>query len=327
MTNDKLELLVQQSYSKSKSEEIFFKELNDILQNASFSPIQSAIPVDDLPLIYIIGAPRSGTTLLYQLIARHLSVGYINNLIARFWQRPSVGIRLSRANFLDQQRHEILLESAYGRSPDIVGPHEFSYFWQDWLDYFDEETGTYQARPDEMIDKQGLKNVLENEILAVFETATVFKYQRAGFYARLLTHLHPKSLFIYIKREEEATVRSILASRKRIHGTYEQWWSLKPSRFPFENLGKDPVKDVVMQVQNIHSDFEKQLSHQDVNVLHIHYEELCEAPHQTLSTISGAVNDMGCNLDLMGDIPDLQVSKTIQNLPENLEQVLKELLQ
>ena len=34
--------------------------------------------------IFIIGAPRSGSTLLYQLLVKHTRVGYISNLMSLF---------------------------------------------------------------------------------------------------------------------------------------------------------------------------------------------------------------------------------------------------
>jgi hypothetical protein len=42
-----------------------------------------------------VGVPRSGTTLLYQLIARFLRVGFITNRMARYWMTPIAGAMLS----------------------------------------------------------------------------------------------------------------------------------------------------------------------------------------------------------------------------------------
>ena len=40
------------------------------------------------PIIFIVGVPRSGTTLLSQLLIEHLDIGYINNHIAKYWMAP-----------------------------------------------------------------------------------------------------------------------------------------------------------------------------------------------------------------------------------------------
>ena len=82
------------SFQKDRESEQFLQKLNDIL-----APSQEA-EYEDLPekypTLHIIGAPRSGTTLLYQLLTSHLQVGFINNLIASFWKAPVYGIRLSQ---------------------------------------------------------------------------------------------------------------------------------------------------------------------------------------------------------------------------------------
>ena len=36
--------------------------------------------LDLFPPIFIIGSPRSGTTVLYQLLCKHLKIGYINTV-------------------------------------------------------------------------------------------------------------------------------------------------------------------------------------------------------------------------------------------------------
>ena len=41
-----------------------------------------------VPLLFIVGVPRSGTTLLYQLMCTHLDVGYVSNAMARWWMAP-----------------------------------------------------------------------------------------------------------------------------------------------------------------------------------------------------------------------------------------------
>jgi hypothetical protein len=46
--------------------------------------------------VFVLGVPRSGTTLTSQLLAYCLDAGYVNNAAARFWLAPVHGIRLAR---------------------------------------------------------------------------------------------------------------------------------------------------------------------------------------------------------------------------------------
>ena len=119
-------------YSANPDDEAWLAALNEHLAEARLPSVVRGEP-SQLPLIYIVGAPRSGTTLLSQVVSRFLDVGYINNLIARFWRRPSVGIHLSRLVLGGGGREQIAFESEHGTTPGAAGPHEFGYFWRHWL--------------------------------------------------------------------------------------------------------------------------------------------------------------------------------------------------
>ena len=120
-------------FAKNAAEETFFFTLNTILHNAELPSPETVCDVARLPLVYIVGVPRSGTTLLSQMLCGYLPVGYINNLIARFWLKPSVGIRLSKTVLGEEARRHITLRSTHGTTEGASSPHEFGYFWRHWL--------------------------------------------------------------------------------------------------------------------------------------------------------------------------------------------------
>ena len=81
-------------FRKDAGEEFFLDDLN---QRLAAAHDQELVERPELfPTLHVVGPPRSGTTLLMQLLAAHLEVGYINNLIAAFWRAPLYGIRLSK---------------------------------------------------------------------------------------------------------------------------------------------------------------------------------------------------------------------------------------
>ncbi|MFW5879616.1 MAG: sulfotransferase, partial [bacterium] len=49
-----------------------------------------------LPVIFIVGLPRSGTTPLAQMMVQRFRLGYVTNLIAKFWNSPELGIALTK---------------------------------------------------------------------------------------------------------------------------------------------------------------------------------------------------------------------------------------
>ena len=77
------------------------QRFEDVLtsMNEQLSVSQDEILLDlqeKFATIHILGAPRSGTTLVSQLIPSELPIGYINNLIAAFWKAPIYGVELSK---------------------------------------------------------------------------------------------------------------------------------------------------------------------------------------------------------------------------------------
>lgn len=244
----------------------------------------------ELPLAYIVGVPRSGTTLLHQLVARHLDIAYIDNVVARFWLRPSVGIAVSNAVHPQEQR-ELELVSRHGVTDGAAGPHEFGYFWRHWLRLDTVPTHHLDAAAQGEIDAAGLRHALRSELLAHVGNPLVFKNVICGFHASLLTRVHARSVFVHVTRDLRACVRSILASRAERYGTYETWWSLKPSTYPF--LGMSPVEQVVRQAIDSLREFEAELSSPGVQALEVSYDELCAAPADQLERIRAAIGNLG----------------------------------
>src|SRR5438105_462788 len=105
-------------FAKNALDECFLQALNGVVSKAVFPGSPNVRNSTELPIIYLVGLPRSGTTLLSQLVSRQLEVGYINNLVARFWLRPSVGVRLSNALLGGHRRDAIELASTFGVTSD-----------------------------------------------------------------------------------------------------------------------------------------------------------------------------------------------------------------
>lgn len=310
-------------YSKNDGDEAFFAALNRTLADAAL-PLQvnSNVDIGALPIIYIVGAPRSGTTLLSQLLSRYLPVGYIDNLIARFWQRPSVGIRLSRSLLGNAGREAIAFDSKHGVTQGVEGPHEFGYFWRQWLALDGAETHKLSNREAEAIDGVGLKRALENEILKEFGAPVVFKNVICGFQAEILSRVHPASLFVWIRREPEDVVRSILKCRMERYGRYDAWWSLKPSTYPLLVKIESPVRQVLGQVMDCMREFEQELSKPGVRSLTVEYSDLVNRPDVVLAEVCEAVKSLGFEMSpLRKELPVFREPRKVR-LPDNLEEEL-----
>lgn len=300
--------------AKNVGDEQFLELLNKYLARPEF-PAEVGGNGESIPAIYIVGAPRSGTTLFSQVVSRYLPVGYINNLIARFWLRPSVGIRLSSILLGGESRKEIDFSSKHGVTEGLAGPHEFGYFWAHGLCL--NEAKTHHLSPTEisLVDKVALKESLENEVLAGFGRPVVFKNVICGFQASLLVELHQKSLFIHISRDIRSTCASILKSRFERYGDYSTWWSLKPSTF--ETLPRDPIQQVVQQVIDCRKELKRQIANSGAPAIDITYEDFCRDPNSVLKAISEKLEQMGSSISVLEVCPPF-VPGGCSRLPDDL---------
>jgi hypothetical protein len=304
-------------------DEQLFAALNHVLAAAELPP--PSMPADAaevLPVIYVIGAPRSGTTLLSQLLSRYLEVGYIDNLIARFWMRPSAGIRLSETVLGRDRRQRIAFTSRHGVTQDAAGPHEFGYFWRRWLNL--DHALTHHLGADDLtrLDLAGLRRELRVEILASFGRPTVFKNVICGFQAEWLTRVHPRSLFVHVKRSVGPTARSILKSRMERYGSYDAWWSLKPSTFDDLQQISDPAAQVVGQITACRREFEHELSRSGVTALTVDYDEMCRNPGSVLRNVCELARQMGHAIEALEPDPPGFSPSPGPALPPDLEQRL-----
>lgn len=317
------------AHRKDERIERLLAAANTALEHAPLGPpagaAATAAGVDpaQLPLVYVVGVPRSGTTLLHQLLARHLYVSYVDNIVARFWLRPSVGIAVSRAVAGDAgDAGTIELRSRHGVTTGAAGPHEFAYFWRRWLPFDESPNHHLDAALRARVDRAGLRRQLHDEVLASAGRPFVLKNVVCGFHAQLLSEVHPRSLFVHTTRDLSATVRSILQSRLERYGSYETWWSLEPSTFPFP-AGLSPVEQVVRQARDCRSDFDQALSAPGVTSLELPYEELCRDPRAALDRIRDAVRELGWSLPaIAGELEPLQASPG-PRLPPALESELE----
>ena len=233
------------------------------------------------PVVFIVGVPRSGTTLLYQLIARFLRVGYITNRMARYWMTPIAGAMLSGR----VDRSQIELESSYGAGATNMSPHEYSWFWQFY---------GYMSDHDDL-DEQALGKMDWRSITA--SLSGLAEYSQAplvlkslnsvNYQIRWLHRQMPQAKFIWIERDEVATARSILSVREARYGDSSIWWSVRPSDFR-EWTERSPEEQVAHQMDDIRGSIEDAFSSLDASsTFRTSYESLVSSPAQVLSKLAG----------------------------------------
>lgn len=259
--------------------------------NAALAPTALADERDldeTYPTLHVIGVPRSGTTLLYQVAAAGLELGYVNNLTAAFWLAPSYGLRLSRRLGLD--RPGAGFASAYGRTDGPGEPHEFGYFWNHHLRYPD-----LCERPpghEQEIDWDALRRAIVN--MAHWQGGPMaFKPMLLVWHLEAMLERMPGTCYVWIRREPRETALSLLGMRRSLFGSLETWASLRPGG-PDWLAGEPPWRQVAAQVVALERAIAAAAARMGAaHVLEVRYEELCAAPGDTLERIRALLGSKG----------------------------------
>lgn len=275
------------SYVKDPQAEDFFSGMNRVLQQHE-RDMYTDRPIR-YPFVFVFGLPRSGTTLITQLISGTLDTGFINNLMARFWLAPLHGIRLSRALLGDQRAASF--QSDYARTRELADIHEFGYFWRYWLKK-ESFRGVTRARElENEIDWPGLRRVLaamQNE----FDRPMIFKNIFGSYHLARLNQLLEKVIFIYIKRDILDSAVSILDARRKYYDDLNTWWSYMPVEYELIK-DRDYWQQIAGQVFFLSRYYDNQISQNKLNnVLTIHYRDMCANP----ALVPDALNEMSESL-------------------------------
>jgi hypothetical protein len=156
--------------------------------------------------LFIVGAPRSGSTLLYQTITNSLDVLYPDNLTSLFGRRLYTGLAWSRRLF--GPRAHNCFRSTRGRTwrCGLHAPNELEHVFT-------------RAFPDGYA--RGAVTAELHDIAAetrraqsVFGRAVVFKALRVGQHLAAAVAALAESRFLFIRRDPIQTVQSILLARQ-----------------------------------------------------------------------------------------------------------------
>ncbi len=280
------------------------RAIADALQrmNAALAPVERYTPSGrPRPNLFVFGLPRSGTTLLYQLVAYCLDLGYISNLAARFWLAPLTGVALAKAVLGD--RRDGSFRSDYGRSLDPAGPHEFSYFWQKRLGVDGLEDVLAFGERGDRVDWPGLAAVI-GSLQDFFGTGLVHKTNFVANFAPGFVANMPMPLLVYIDRAPEAVAMSILHARRAYYGDIASWWATVPPSFP--DIKAAPfAMQIARQVADLRDTYAGVMAALDPGlVLHLSYEALCNDPEGAIETIRDRIDQRyGVKIEIVNPIP------------------------
>lgn len=234
--------------------------------------------------ILITGAPRSGSTWLYQLMASKLDCAYVSNLMARFYSSPFVGAWLQSELITKEIKELSSFESEHGLTRRVYEPHEFGYFWSQHL--------PFHSNNHQEVDAIILKASLESleyklaTISGIFRKPVIYKCMIAPFVLRAI--LENTSVFVvHIRRNILDVIRSVIEVRKERLGDCNKWWSIRPACWQ-EIECLPPVEQVRIQCESVVSAIEDVAAdaRYKSRIIDVHYEDLLKDQDMPINMIN-----------------------------------------
>jgi hypothetical protein len=291
----------KEPWRRNESLEKLLHETNRILAPAEEVLLEKGA-TPRLPTLLIVGAPRSGTTLLLQWLAASGHFAYPSNLMSRFYLAPAVGARIQllltdeRFAFRDELwdlGQSADFSSDLGKTRGALSPNEFWYFWRRFLP--NEELRPLSTDEIGQIDTEGLRQELA-AVEQVFEKPVAMKALILQYNLAPLTRIFPSGLVLHVCRSPLYNAQSILEAREKFFGDRTQWYSAQPPEFA-SLLELDPAGQVAGQVYYTNRSIEQQLEDLDARRwLRVDYESFCAEPQRVYANLRSKLGELGWEL-------------------------------
>lgn len=232
--------------------------------------IASASP-NNMPLVLIVGPPRSGTTLMYQVLAHCLDVSFPTNLSAMF---PKSTLTMNGAS----KKPSADFQSFFGQTARMNGPNDAFHIWNRWLG-----DDRYRTRVD-------LSDAESNEMRQFFAAWTA-KYDKPFLNKNnrnvnavpYLAKQLPNVYFIAVLRDPVCVARSLIHARQVVQGDRRVGWGLQCQEDHGQEKPLGYVQDVCDQVRRNELDLVNSLEALDTGrVVRIQYESFCRQPDECI---------------------------------------------
>lgn len=236
----------------------------------------------DFEPVFIVGSPRTGSTILYQSITNYFDVLYIDNLSSLFYRNLFFGFFLSRLFFRGKAHDNFEADHGDTSSHGLHAPSECGEFWYRFI-----PKNQHYVSPSQVTDK--MVESVRREISALinfYNRPIVINNNNAGLRLSLIRRAFPQAKFIVTDRDPLYVAQSLLKARMRFYGDVSRWWSMKPENY-LDLITLSPCRQVVRQHHSIRKTIIDGLVGREDRVLWVDYSNLGDFIEPNMSKVHG----------------------------------------
>lgn len=292
----------QPRFQRNPELESLLREINERLEPAE-SDLRARFVRPALPVVLVIGAPRSGTTLMMQWLAATGVFAFPSNLLSRFFAAPYIGARIcqligdAKYNYgdelLDHSTDARSLQSELGKTRGMFEPNEFWYFWRRFFPI--DQAERLESQQLAQVDVAGFLSGLAS-LQHAFNKPWAMKGILLQYNLAFLDSILDSVLFLHTTRDVTENAQSLLAARVKYFGSESEWFSVRPPGYQ-KMLAWDPAEQVVGQVHATNASIEAESrSIAPQRYLQVDYRSFCLEPARVYKQVRQKLQEQGQSL-------------------------------
>jgi hypothetical protein len=231
------------------------------------------------PIVFILGAPRSGTTITYQCITHALDVSFPSHLGALFPSAPAFGLWLSERLHRRAGPHRSFRSlHGYSLGDGLRGPNEWDTFFRRFIFPSINKKHASSVLPDEWKTVTGY-------IDAIVKRPLVLKILNVALYLDTIVDWFPSARFLIVHRPLKETARSIYLAKRREKKAADELWYVRPPALLGRTFSNE-FEQIVVQINQIYDTIEcTRLRLSPMRFLDLELLALCERPEAEVARI------------------------------------------
>lgn len=242
------------------------------------------------PPIFIVGAPRSGTTLFYQILIQFFETAYFPNIANTFYRCPLTATRLG---LLLCPPYRSRFHSTFGFEKGCLAPSEAGNIWNRWFPHEGREGFNYT--PEGYLKEADRRAVFRTvaHVENLFHAPFLSKNVKMSVRIPALYEIFPGAIFLHIQRNPVHAAVSILRIRRQ---NKLDWWSVMPREIDWIKSLPE-VEQVCHQVFGVEANLREDLQkYFPGKFLTISYDYLCREPGDAIKRVSAFAHSNGISL-------------------------------
>ncbi|ETX01463.1 MAG: hypothetical protein ETSY1_07350 [Candidatus Entotheonella factor] len=248
--------------------------------------------------VFVVGLPRSGTTLLYQLLLNHFDWIYLSRSMDFLYRLPVTTYKMQQMLLPEPKGFEYRSEYGTFDFHDLLAkpwsPSEGHPVWQRW---FSEKPTHYHEGDLSPAAIDEMRSMIAG-FVAVSGKPFLNKNPRHSMRLQLLSNAFPKALFVVLKRESLYVAQSLYVARIRERprpNPNDDWWGTRPKEY-MQLKDADPMTQAVGQTKAIERELSAQLQDFSSRYIEVDYQEMCQNPAQILNDVQATCLELNIPL-------------------------------